>query len=383
MPGSFDQFTYLLGDLRSIAVEKQKDPTDTKEAPRDYYLRRVAELEAKGRTVQLSVEDRVNLGAYYIRLLKYEEAVRVLTLAEAQDPTNFMVLGNLATASQGAGRPDRAIAYLERGLAAWPRVHFAFSPAQLYFYRTTERYQLRLLQLRQQESRLQPGRPAETVDALFGRVRFVGESGKYEPGVIGLDQVDQLPFECVDVVKQLIFWLPFDDRLYWLLAELLNASGQPDKALAIMKDLSFGRRFNAPEFVEHRRVLLEYEEAIRLFTDPKGIPTSVTMEQLFGVMMPRGVGLAPGVGALPPEAAWLDLVQFLEARRKEYTPFTDGGQTHTGQNGDPQGGTSKAPPFWQPDLRHLVVSFLAGVAVTMLLVLQVRASRARTKTAGG
>jgi tetratricopeptide (TPR) repeat protein len=383
MPASLQDFQYRLGELRGIAVEMPRNPSEKQETLRERYLRRVAELEAKERTDGLSVEDRVNLGGYLIRLMKYEEAVRVLTPAEAQEPGNFMVLGNLATASQGAGRLERATTYLQQALAAWPRVHFAFSPAQLYFYRTVERYQLRLLQLRQQEARLQPGRPAETVDALFGRVRFVGASGKYEPGVIALDQVDELPAECVEVVEQLVFWLPFDDRLYWLLAELLNAAGKPDSALILMKDLSYGRRFNAPEFMEHRRILLEQEEAIKLFTPPTGSPTTVTMEQLFGVVQPRGVGLAPGAGALSQEAAWVNVVRFLEGRGNADSPLTGKGQDDSQLNGSgpPPG---KAPPaIWQPDVRHLVVSFLAGVAVTMFLVLQVRASRARSKSAGG
>src|SRR5262245_46093281 len=72
MPASLQDFQYRLGELRSIAVENPKDPTEKRETPREYYLRRVAELEAKEWTDGLSVEDRINLGAYLIRLLKYE-----------------------------------------------------------------------------------------------------------------------------------------------------------------------------------------------------------------------------------------------------------------------------------------------------------------------
>jgi hypothetical protein len=254
-------------------------------------------------------------------------------------------------------------------------VHYGFTTAQWYFYRTAERHQLRLLQLRQQEARLQPGRPAETADALFGRVRFVGPGGEYQPGVIALDQFDALPVEyAVPVVTQLVLWLPFDDRLYWLLAELLNAQGEPDKALILMKDLSFGRRFNAPEFMEHRRVLLKHEELIKEFTDPK--TSSMTKEQLLGVMLPRGVGLAPGADALLQEAGWCGVVRFFDAQRN----------SDQSSNGGPPPPPPPPPPaqeFWKPDVRHLVVSFLAGVAVTMLLVLQVRANRVRGKSAAG
>jgi len=260
-------------------------------------------------------------------------------------------------------------------------VHYSFTAAQLYFYRTAERYQLRLLQLRQQESRLQLGQQPETLDALFGRVRFGGPGGQYEPGVIAPDQLDELPVESVPVVTQLVLWLPFDNRLYWLLAELLNAQAEPDKALALMKDLSFGRRFNTPEFLVHRRILLAHEEAIRQLADPKSSAT--TKEQLLAAVLPRGVGLAPGADSLLQEAGWLGVFGYFDARSKEsgIDVNPDGGKSKTLDG--PGKDSAKPPAFWQPDVRHLGVSFLAGVAVTMLLVLQVRASRARGKTAGG
>ena len=93
----------------------------------------MAALEAKERAGGLSVEDRVNLAAYHVRLFKAEEAVRALAPAEAREPDNFLVLANLATATYlvgaGAANPaekqanlQQAVLYQRRALKAWPAV---------------------------------------------------------------------------------------------------------------------------------------------------------------------------------------------------------------------------------------------------------------------
>jgi tetratricopeptide (TPR) repeat protein len=378
LPSSFPEFQYRLGEMRSVAVDRPKNPGET-ETPYERGLRLVAALETKARTDGLTVDDRINLGASYIRLLKYEEAVRALTPAETQDPGNFMVLANLATANQGAGRLDRAIAYLQQALAAWPDIQIGFDPVQLRWYRRAERFHLLLLQLREQENRLQVGRPVETVDAIFGRLRFNAPGGEYEPGRIPSDQWDQLPGDWLPLLSQLVFWLPFDDRLYWLMAELVNGQGGPDIALQMMDELVYSRRFAGRECTEHRRTLKKYEEAITQLTGEKG---RVGKERLLGVVLPRGAGLAPGGGAMMQEVGWLVALDYQQKIALGGPPIDPGNSPTNGGAG--AASNSPAPPaFWQPDVRHLVVSFLAGVAVTVLLMLQVRANRARGKTAVG
>src|SRR5262249_12018824 len=100
---------------------------------------------------------------------------------------------------------------------------------------------------------------------------------------------------------------------------------------------------------------------------------------LLGAMLPRGVGLAPGADALLQEAGWCGVVRAFEARRNE-DPLTRGRE---GGGTDQEAKPPPAQEFWKPDVRHLVVSFLAGVAVTMLVVRQVRAKRAGGKSAVG
>jgi hypothetical protein len=58
----------------------------------------------------------------------------------------------------------------------------------------------------------------------------------------------------VQIVEQLLIWLPGDLRLYWLLAELLNAEGHPDLAIGIFNELAdIGYRSEA--IGQHRQLL--------------------------------------------------------------------------------------------------------------------------------
>jgi tetratricopeptide (TPR) repeat protein len=258
----FQQFQSALGDLRGAAVERPgANPL------RERYLKQVAELEAKERASGLTVTDRVNLGACYLRLMRYEDAVRVLDPAVRQEPENFLALANLATATHQAGPQDparlsRAIEYQTEALKAWPQTWPAnqaggCTPDLLIWYRRAERYYLALLRLRQQEVRLQAGRGgAETPDDLF-HVRFVGPSGHYEAGAMEPEEFDKLPLERVPLVTQLLVWLPLDNRLYWQQAELLNAQGDIPYAGAMMDELVYSRNYGPPELKAHRQVVRE------------------------------------------------------------------------------------------------------------------------------
>ena len=68
----------------------------------------------------------------------------------------------------------------------------------------------------------EPSSREESLDNLFPRVRFVGPSGEYEPGLLAADQWTNLPADALTIVSQLVLWYPHDNRLYWLFAELLN-----------------------------------------------------------------------------------------------------------------------------------------------------------------
>jgi hypothetical protein len=148
-------------------------------------------------------------------------------------------------------------------------------------YRKAEEYQLKLLKLRQREQRAKknPKADFDSVDALFddgqkppSPVRFVGESGTYEAGKIAAKEKAKLPKDAIEIVQQLLIWLPEDDRLYWLLGELYNARGGAkdiQAARLIFDELagarsttagSWTRRVVAPELAEHYRVLRDYRD---------------------------------------------------------------------------------------------------------------------------
>src|SRR5262245_45623166 len=95
---TFPAFQLALGEARSIAFAPAgAEPS----AARARYLKRVEALEAKEKGGKLTVADRIDLSACYHYLRRDEDAERVLAPAYAEEPTNFMVLANLGTVSQG------------------------------------------------------------------------------------------------------------------------------------------------------------------------------------------------------------------------------------------------------------------------------------------
>jgi hypothetical protein len=331
---------------------------------RHEVLAKVNELEARDRLGLLSFEDRINLGAYYLRLREPEKAVQVLSAAERMDRQNFMLLANLATAHHLAGRLERAISYERQALAAWPAVRAGFRTQDLYRYRRAEKYYLSLLQNRYQESIRPTGMPP-ALDPLFPKVRFVGPRGKYEPGTLAPEQWEELPPDAVTIVEQLVLWLPDDGRLLWQLAELLNAEGDVQDAAKLIDSLVFNNVLSTRELLEHRSVL---KAAAPVAAKLNGQDGRAIKEQLLWAAAPRGVGLAPGIGPAMPELGWAAALETLSAG-----PLLPGG------NSPPL--TPSAPAAASIKVWHLAVTFLAGMLVALLLSMQFRESRRRRQAA--
>jgi tetratricopeptide (TPR) repeat protein len=380
-PWNFNQFESVLGELRLIPVERREPPSPN--PIREHYLKQVADLEAKRRSVGLTVRDQVNLGAYYIHLLRYEEAARVLETAQAEEPGNFMALANLATAQYLAGPQDparlsRAIEYQQQALKAWPSIQAGFTGEELAFNRRAERYFLSLLQLRQQEARLQAGRGDQAPDDLF-HVRFVGPGGRYEAGMMAPDQMDRLPLESIPLVEQLLLWLPLDNRLYWLLAELRNAKGDVEGASKIMDELvSNQRRYRPPELWAHRQAVLrawqDIQKVARVFDGTQG--PSVT-EQLFWTLAPRGGVGAPGIGAGLHETSWAAALVKIDQNNRFAPP--NPAPADTAASAPAAANPPPSSASWMPDWRPFLVGLATGVALTLLIGLQVRQNRAARK----
>jgi hypothetical protein len=339
-----DKIDYFVSELRGIPA-----PANVPVRPgtlRYVYLNQLADLEARAREGPLTTPDRVNLGACYIRLQRDADAIRVL---QAGDLKHFLILANLATAYQGMGQLDRAIAYQNQALQAWPTVWAGWSRTELIWYRRAERYYLKLLQLRQREQPDARGGPVrvQAVDPLFverdgTKFRLEGQNG-YEAGILPYETQAELPPDAFQIALQLVLWQPFDDRLYWLLGEVLNGYGQIEAAAKILDNLVAQRqRSDIRALMQHRKVLLAARAFLEKWADPK------VRAALFAVVTPRGTLLPPVVGDVSHESAALApfFVQQVPAP-------------------EPSQPTLAAASRWALDWRQLCVGFGSGILVAV------------------
>lgn len=307
----------VLSDLLALANPKAPSTRHKHDA------RRCDELEA--RTGQLSAQEQADLGAYLIRLRQYDKAIRVLSSPAALDHPLYAALANLGTAYQQTGQLDSAAFSLQRlkRRGRWE----GLPDVSLAWYRRAEEYHLRLVLLRNGELRLAPGqgpRPPEHVDDLFGPVgspvHFVGESGHYEAGRIAANERRKLPSDAIALVEQLLVWLPEDTRLYWLLGELFNASGDVQAAATVMEDCVWNRGWTAEELKDHRRILKEARPAPALdVADLRAPPAARTTPPPTDWLPSRRRAVAVAVIAAAAMAA-LTIFQIRELRRRRRRP---------------------------------------------------------------
>jgi tetratricopeptide (TPR) repeat protein len=280
-----DNFTLVFRDtlLRLRTIGMPKVPLDN---PLRQRYRLQADLASRIIPPDLTTEQKLNLSAVFIRCKKADDAKNLLEPLSRREPKNFLVLGNLATAYQQVGLERRAIDTLEQALPLWPQnLGDVPEPMRTYLqpiatrndsydlFHKAERYQLKLLKLRAREGLAGKRSGFETVDALFddgknppGPVRFIGAGGKFEPGKLAPEEKAKLPKDAIEIVQQLLIWLPEDARLYWLLGELYNAQGGPKNirtARMIFDELAGydGLGVRAAELAEHRMALRNYQDA--------------------------------------------------------------------------------------------------------------------------
>jgi hypothetical protein len=205
----------FLLDQRALRVAAVKPPTGVPAAlVRSRYEQEAARL---GKQMKRSADDSADLGALYLRLGETARALEVLRPAQRANPTHFRLAANLGTAWQQHGDLAQAAAALEQAVRLAPGKNLA-----------AEKLHLHLVRKRLRE---RPG--TQVLDDLFG-VRFVGPSGKYEPGKLAQAQRKALPAAAVALAQQLALWLPGDARLLWHLGELAAADGDVTTAAAIM-----------------------------------------------------------------------------------------------------------------------------------------------------
>lgn len=361
----FRAFKNEIDRMQSILAEgKEKDPNSA----RFRVFQRIKALEAKKQDGSLTYQDRVNLSAYYTRLNEPEKAVALLA-ALPRNERDFLASSNLATASQLAGRLDRAEGYLVEALENWPKVSLLCSSFQLNWLRLAEQYHLKLIRSRLLEARDPRSARVQSVDPLFPRVHFVGPSGQYEAGLIASEQWANMPADALNIVRQLVLWMPLDKRLTWLLAELLNSAGEVEAALQLMNELdTFQAPFRPPEFVAHRRVLEEWKETVQtlLAKRPRFIEEKVTRS-----LAPVAYLLPPGVGFTLEATGAVDALHKVNPEKPpDFKPTV----LATNPAAPP---SNEAARPWTPEWRQIGVSFVAGVVIALLLSLQLRELRKR------
>jgi hypothetical protein len=256
----FDEFRF-----KRLVPLKQIGAIDTP-LHRRYSL--IAELAAHGAPDKMTAEDRLNLSAYLIRIRQYRRAIDLLEPTLRKERGNPLLYANLAMAqfleAVATNTPDLARRAADNQAEVvrlfrteWEKLGPAtrtwlkgigWDEKQYRHYWTAETYLLKLMRLR---TRGVTGRPeavnllGKDVEVLFTDdskpprpVRFVGESGRYEPGKIAGSEAAKLPQHAVEIVEQLLIWMPHDDRLFWLLGELFNARGEYGTALEIFDDVA-------------------------------------------------------------------------------------------------------------------------------------------------
>jgi tetratricopeptide (TPR) repeat protein len=335
-------------------------PIDVRGSRREIYLRQQQALEKRRRDGGLSPIERADLGACYLRLGKTQQALRVLTAGDRQ---HFLVQANLATAYFVDGQLELALRHQRQLLeTAWPQVWAGWSFGHLSWYRRVEFYFLRLIQSRLEEANRTArggfGPRALPIDAIFPGLRLPARD-RYVAGGGDVQVADHLPPSSIEILLQLLFWLPGDYRLYWQVGEIYNASGQVDVAAAIFEDIA--RRELAGSFqdlVRHRQVLAGSVKAFQLlFREIDPATGRLRLHNRFALLTaltPRGLPAPPGVGSIAQETASLaPLVLAAQPvqQAKEEPPAPE---------------TSVVAPAW----RNVGLGFVVGALVTALFGLQ-------------
>ncbi len=240
------QWRGFLLDQRALRLVAVKPAEKALPSPlRARYLAAAERLAKGAQERPLSADEAAELGALYVRLGDVARALEVLRPAQREHPTHFRLAANLGTAWQLQGDLTQASACLEQAVRLAPGK-----------YQRAEELHLRLVRLRAREPR-----GAVDLDDLFG-IRFVGPSGKYEPGRLADEQRKLLPSDAAASLQLLALWLPADARLLWQGAELAGAHGDVGTAAAIMDGCVTEFSLRAPLLLDHRRATRAAADAL-------------------------------------------------------------------------------------------------------------------------
>lgn len=350
---------------------------------RIHYENQFAKLEAKRKEGELTAEDRVNLSACLIRLGRYAKAQELLEASlhrvARDEPYRVLLLLNLAAIYQeDESLMQRGIQIQREALDHWPTILLPWTRLESEWYRHVEEYALHLMVLRNAEATRnaellrqggQPPHEQPSYDPLFPRtesdpkkkVHFVAADGKYEAGGIAWKEWDRLPADAEQVVLQLLLWRPHDMRLLWLYGELLNARGMVDWAYYLLADrLREKSLWRNRELDQHIRILSAANKVYKiLFADDNGTGENRRRQALLcWQLAPRGAALLSVAGAAANEISGMFATTYAAQPLLEGTPATKAAPAPA------------AASMALPDWRQVIVSFVTGMIVTVLGVLQ-------------
>lgn len=245
---SFDQFQALWTDQIRAGISLPNSPDS---ALRKRYQNSRDELRKKNPD-RLSEEEVARLSGYHLRLNETAQAFDLLKQSSRRHPRSFLVHANLAQAALSRGELLESLNYQDIAISLMRGGVPGMKPEQVAWYQRCEMVLRDLLRKRLREQRDRKSNQVETVDAIF-ESRFVGASGEFEVGAIDEAERSKLPADALAVVQQLLFWSPHDNRLYWLLGELYNATGDTAAAQRIFNELVDARGFQPAELLDRRR----------------------------------------------------------------------------------------------------------------------------------
>lgn len=250
-------FKKRLDHLRAIPAQKvEYDPP----LRQRYVMLEALAREAPGRGGMPkldTLEQQLIFSSVLIRRGRARDAALALEAVVLPEHENhFMVLSHYASALFLSGeRPleKRSVRYMKKALEKWPKIKlddsgvefadltdeqkkllksFGWDLYDIKNYREYETYFERLIlsRVKEKDLLLEKKPTPESVDPIFvdskGQpIRFVNDKGEFEAGAIAKSAKEQMPhMKAVDVVEQLLIWMPNDTRLFWLLGEVFNAS---------------------------------------------------------------------------------------------------------------------------------------------------------------
>lgn len=247
--------------------------------------------------------DPVAAASYAIRA--GDPAAAVNLLAPLKRRPDFVALLTLAHAHAARGEWTEAVRTHEAAFfdADPPPTLPGATPDQTKWLLNLERtHYRRWLTLNRDEAAVRDKAGQDVFD-LFPGVRFVGESGRYEPGTLSAAGKAKLPPDAVAVVQQLLLWSPDDGRLLWLLGELYAADGRLREADKVIDQCTYGRAMtNRATLMAHRQAVrdavaaLPPERDADLAPDEPVVDPTIADAEQWAAFRPVAVTVGAGVG---------------------------------------------------------------------------------------